>query len=217
MTSSSESGIYLLGFGGHARSVADVALAAGIKSLIFVDANALPGESFAGFPAVTALPKTLIAGWSVFPAQGDNLSRKATHNKQQAPIAKLISPKATIGVRAEVGEGTIVGHHAHIGPAASVGRGVIVNTGAAVEHECQVGDFSHISVNATVAGRARIGSNVFVGAGATVIDKVSICDDVVIGAGATVVRDITAPGTYVGTPARPIKDEATLLRICPKE
>ncbi|TIV67939.1 MAG: acetyltransferase [Mesorhizobium sp.] len=217
MTSSSETGLYVLGFGGHARSVADVALAAGIKSLTFVDANALPDESFAGFPAITALPERLIAGWSIFPALGDNLSRKAAYNRHLAHIVKLISPSATIGVGAEVGNGTIVGHHAHVGPAASVGRGVIVNTGAAVEHECQVGEFSHISVNATVAGRVRVGSNVFVGAGATVIDKVSICDDVVIGAGATVVRDITAPGTYVGTPARPIKDEATLSRIRPKE
>jgi UDP-N-acetylbacillosamine N-acetyltransferase len=217
VTSSSKHGIYVLGFGGHARSVADVALAAGIESLIFVDANALPNESFAGFPAVTALPGRLIAGWSVFPALGDNLSRKAAYSRHMARIAKLISPSATIGVGAEVGNGTIVGHHAHIGPAASVGRGVIVNTGAAVEHECQVGDFSHISVNATVAGRARIGSNVFVGAGSTITDKVSICDDVVIGAGATVVRDITAPGTYVGTPARPIKNEAPLSYIWPKE
>ncbi|RWL96671.1 NeuD/PglB/VioB family sugar acetyltransferase [Mesorhizobium sp.] len=217
MTSSSEAGIYVLGFGGHARSVADIALAAGIKNLIFVDGNVQPGEGFAGFPAITTLPMRLIPGWSVFPALGDNLSRKAAYNQQIASIATLISPSATVGVRAQVGEGALVGHHAHVGPAALIGRGVIVNTGAVVEHDCQVGDFSHISVNSTVAGRVRIGSNVFVGAGATVIDKVSICNDVMIGAGATVVGDIISPGTYVGTPARPLKSEASLSRSRPKD
>ncbi|ESX81588.1 NeuD/PglB/VioB family sugar acetyltransferase [Mesorhizobium sp. LSHC412B00] len=196
-----ETGIYVLGFGGHARSVADVALAAGVKNLIFVDVQARPDETFAGFPAITALPVRLAPGWSIFPAMGDNLGRKAIYNQQSAPIAKLISPNATIGVLAELGAGTLVGHHAHVGPAAVVGRGVIINTGAIVEHECRVGDFCHISVNATVAGRTHLGSNVFVGAGATIIDKIEICDDVMIGAGATVVDHIVASGVYVGTPA----------------
>jgi len=195
-------GIYFLGFGGHARSVADVALAVGVNDMIFVDARARPGETFAGFATLTSLPVPLAAGWTLFPAMGENLARKAAFGHHDHMPPKLISPTATIGILAEVGPGTLVGHHAHIGPAAVIGRGVIINTGAVVEHECQVGDFSHISVNATVAGRTRIGSNVFVGAGATVIDKISICDDVIVGAGATVVDHILTPGTYVGTPAR---------------
>ncbi|TGQ50727.1 acetyltransferase [Mesorhizobium sp. M1C.F.Ca.ET.193.01.1.1] len=209
MTSPPEAGIYILGFGGHARSVADVALAAGVKDLIFVDANARRDERFAGFPTVTILPMILPPGWKVFPAIGDNLGRKAACSDQSALLVKLISPTATIGTQAQVGPGTLVAHHAHVGPAATVGRGVIINTGAIVEHECKIADFSHISVNATVAGRAHIGSNVFIGAGATVIDKVSICDDVIVGAGATVVDHIVAPGTYVGTPAHPLKNPAS--------
>lgn len=208
MIPSQEAGIYFLGFGGHARSVADIALAAGVKDMIFVDAQARQGETFAGFPTLNLLPAPLAVGWSVFPAMGDNLGRRAAFELQDISV-KLISPTATIGILAQVGVGTMVGHHAHLGPAAVVGCGVIINTGAIVEHECQVGDFSHISVNATVAGRARIGSNVFLGAGATVIDKVSICDNVVVGAGATVVDHILAPGTYVGTPARPVRNRSS--------
>ncbi|RJT40119.1 acetyltransferase [Mesorhizobium waimense] len=202
-------GIYVLGFGGHARSVADIALSGGVKNLIFVDANAQPNEAFAGFRVVTVLPAKLAPGWRIFPAIGDNLGRRAVWEERRLPVATLISPTATIGALAEMGEGTLVCHHAHVGPGALVGRGVIINTGAIVEHECKVGDFSHVSVNATIAGRGRIGSNVFVGAGATVIDKLSICDDVIIGAGATVVDHITSPGTYVGTPARPMKNRCS--------
>jgi UDP-N-acetylbacillosamine N-acetyltransferase len=197
--------IYVLGFGGHARSVADVALAIGVKELLFIDANARPNEEFAGFPVVRTLPPNLDSSWSLFPAMGDNLSRKAVWDDPLLPIATLVSLTATIGTLAEIGEGTLVAHHAHVGPAARVGRGVIINTGAIVEHECEVKEFSHVSVNSVVAGRCCIGSNVFIGAGATVIDGIRVCDDVVIGAGATVVDHIIASGTYVGTPARFIK------------
>lgn len=205
MKQPAHSSICVLGFGGHSRSVADVALSIGVKELLFVDSNARPNESFAGFPVVSDLPSDLGNGWFLFPAMGDNLGRKAIWSNPISPIATLISLKSTIGTLAEIGEGTLVAHHAHVGPGACVGRGVIVNTGAIVEHECEVKDFSHISVNAAVAGRARIGSNVFVGAGATVIDGVTICDDVIIGAGATVIENIDVAGTYVGTPARAIR------------
>jgi UDP-N-acetylbacillosamine N-acetyltransferase len=43
---SPDTGLLILGFGGHARSVADVAIASGITQLCFIDANAKPNESF---------------------------------------------------------------------------------------------------------------------------------------------------------------------------
>jgi acetyltransferase-like isoleucine patch superfamily enzyme len=46
-----------------------------------------------------------------------------------------------------------------------------------------------------------IGNRVAIGSNATIM-PVRIADDVVIGAGAVVTRDITAPGTYAGNPAR---------------
>jgi len=49
----------------------------------------------------------------------------------------------------------------------------------------------------------RIGDRVYIGSNATIL-PVTICSDVVIGAGAVVTRDILAPGTYAGNPARPI-------------
>jgi UDP-N-acetylbacillosamine N-acetyltransferase len=195
-------GLYVLGFGGHARSVADVAVASGITQLVFVDANAKPGESFADCPAIVALPAKPEAGWQLFPASGDNTQRQEQVAHAGLPVATLIAPTAYLGLRAEILSGAFIAHHAHIGPAARIGRGTIVNTGAQVDHESVIGDFSHVSVNATIAGRCRIGGFVMVGAGATVIDRIRICDNVTIGAGATVVRDIVEPGTYVGTPAR---------------
>lgn len=197
-------GLYVLGFGGHARSVADIALSMGIRQLAFVDDNARAGEAFAGHPVVRHLPVSPAAGWLVFPALGDNARRRALCDEQTLTLATLVAPDASIGIESVIRAGVLVARHAHVGPAARIGQGAIINTGAVIDHETQIGDFTHISINATVAGRCRIGANVTIGAGATVIDGISIADGVTIGAGATVVADIVQPGTYVGTPARPI-------------
>ncbi|WP_404926884.1 acetyltransferase [Mesorhizobium sp. ORM16] len=195
-------GLLILGFGGHARSVGDIALSTGFDNLTFVDEEARDGEEFADFPAVRVLPSSAAGQWLIFPGSGDNARRRAQCESALLPLATLVAPTASVGRQCEIGQGSLVAHQAHMGPLTKVGRGVIINSGAVVDHECVIGDFSHISVNATVAGRCRIGTQVLVGAGATVIDRLSICDNVIIGAGATVVRDIEVPGVYTGTPAR---------------
>jgi acetyltransferase-like isoleucine patch superfamily enzyme len=52
--------------------------------------------------------------------------------------------------------------------------------------------------------KTKIGDNVSIGSNATIL-PVTICGNVVIGAGAVVTKDIEAPGSYVGNPARLIK------------
>ncbi|TPN40293.1 acetyltransferase [Mesorhizobium sp. B1-1-9] len=195
--------LFILGFGGHARSVGDIALSSGFDDLLFIDDQAQEGEEFAGFPAVTVLPNNAAdAGWLMFPGSGDNARRRVQCDSALLPLATLVAPTASVGTQCDIGHGSLIAHQAHLGPLTKVGRGAIINSGAIVDHESIIGDFSHISVNATVAGRCRIGAEVTVGAGATVIDGISICDNVIVGAGATVVRDIEAPGVYIGTPAR---------------
>ncbi|MGY3620437.1 NeuD/PglB/VioB family sugar acetyltransferase [Bradyrhizobium sp. USDA 10063] len=202
-----DSGLLILGFGGHARSVAAVAVANGVRSLLFVDENARDDESFLGFPVRRELPESIPPGWSCIPGVGDNVRRKQQVEFAQSAswdLANVISSHATVDVNASISPGCFVGHHAHIGPSARVGLGCIINTGAIVEHESAVGDFSHISVNSVVAGRSRVGRFVFLGTGATVIDGVRVGDNITIGAGAAVVESLDTPGTYVGCPARPL-------------
>lgn len=200
-------GLLILGFGGHARSVADVALAGGIEHLRFVDANARPGETLAGFPVAPRLDCPLPEGWLIFPAAGDNGLRADQVSAVADPklLHTLISPRAYIGLLAAVGRGTLVGHQAHLGPMSVIGAGCIINTGAIVDHESTVGDYCHISVNSTIAGRCRIGKRSFIGAGAIVIDGMDIGDDITVGAGSVVVRSLQDPGTYVGNPARRLR------------
>ncbi|MES2536069.1 MAG: NeuD/PglB/VioB family sugar acetyltransferase [Pseudomonadota bacterium] len=198
-------GLLILGCGGHARSVADVALAAGVESLLFIDDNADPGEEFLGFAVQRDFSQPLPDDWMCLPAAGDNYRRQAQVIKArqaQWPLATLISPTATIGRGAVLDAGSFVGHHAHVGPMARVGTAGIINTAAVVEHDCVLGDYVHVSINAAAAGRSRLGDYVLLGAGATVIDSVVLADHITIGAGGVVINSIRLRGTYVGVPAR---------------
>lgn len=201
-------GLLIFGFGGHARSVADVAVAAGVTALRFVDSAVRDGEVFLGFPAVSAWEESVPAGWQVFPACGDNRQRQrqcARFMEAGWPLATLIAPSATAGIGCVIGPGCFIGHHAHIGPAARIGQGCIINTGAIVDHESSVGDFSHVSVNATIAGRSHVGRFAMIGAGATVVDYMEIGDEVTVGAGGLVRHAIVEPGVYVGVPVRKLR------------
>lgn len=199
--------LLILGFGGHARSVADVALACGYDELLFVDDQARDGENFLGYPVVARMNAYIGRHWVVFPAAGDSRKRELQcvwARELGFPLATLVSPKASIGAGATISTACFVGHHAHIGPMARIGRACIINTGAVVEHECRIGDFCHVSVNASIAGRSSLGDHSMLGAGATIIDQVSVCDHVMVGAGAVVCQPIETPGTYVGVPAKRI-------------
>jgi UDP-N-acetylbacillosamine N-acetyltransferase len=196
--------LVILGFGGHARSVADIALSMGFRELLFVDSNAAPGEDFVGHRVTKSIDIDLADGWAVFPAAGRNDLRQIQcdqiHALGMSPVV-LVSPLASIGAGAHISEGSVVGHHAHVGPMARIGIACIINTGAVVEHECLIGAYSHVSVNGTVAGRSSLGSHSMLGAGGVIIDGVSVCDRVIVGAGAVVHRSIEEAGTYAGVPA----------------
>jgi len=199
--------LVILGFGGHARSVANVALSLGFQKLLFVDENARDHETFLDFKVLKQMPDDVPNDWLFMPAAGDNYKRQLQLEyilTSERELATLVSQSAIIGVGAKLSPGCFVAHFSHVGPVASIGVGCIVNTGAVVEHECVLGDYSHASVNSTVAGRSNLGSRVFLGAGATVIDGISVAADVVVGAGAVVVDSIKSAGTYVGIPARVI-------------
>ncbi|WP_430734899.1 NeuD/PglB/VioB family sugar acetyltransferase [Halodesulfovibrio aestuarii] len=198
--------LVILGFGGHARSVADVALDLGVQHLVFVDENARKGETFHNFQVVRSLSGDWESGAFML-AIGDNVKRRLAFDvlvSGNKSIYTLASKNAYVGIGAEICSGTFVAHGAYIGPEVKVGHGCILNTACVIEHECSVGNFCHISVNATLAGRCRIGNNVMIGAGATIIDGVRIASNVVVGAGAVVVNDIDDPGTYVGVPTHKI-------------
>lgn len=194
----------LYGCGGHARSVADLAIELGYESLLFIDDAARPGETIFSHPV--SRNRTPERNADAIAAVGDNVKRQQLFELIAAQRrVSLRAGDAYVSSTAALEQGCFVGHRAYVGPFARIGPNCILNTACIVEHEAVIGAHSHVAINATIAGRCSIGEFCLIGASATVLDGVSICHNAIIGGGAVVVASIDTPGVYVGVPARKIK------------
>lgn len=117
----------------------------------------------------------------------------------------ITSPRASVNEDVVLGEGTVVFDGVVINSGARIGRACIINSNGTVEHDSRLGDNVHLAPGATVSGGVTIGDNCMIGVGACILHSVSVSSGALIGAGSTVVKDIEYPGTYVGSPARMIR------------
>lgn len=196
-----DTGLVVLGAGGHAGVVIATATACGltISGLFDDDPDRV---SVLDHPVVTPIPDVVAA--SAIVAIGDIGSRRAVAGRVDAPWTRLTHPTAWVDPSAAAGAGTVVFAHAVVQAGVVLGEHVIVNTAATVDHDCVVGDFSHVGPGAHLGGDVRVGSGTLIGIGAVVIPGVTIGDDAIIGAGAVVTGDVPTGATVVGVPARPV-------------
>lgn len=95
----------------------------------------------------------------------------------------IIDPTAIISESAAIDEGVFVGKRAVINAEAKVGKMSIINTGAIIEHECKVGDFAHVAVGAVLCGQVSVGCSTIIGANATVLQCRNVPERCVVPAG----------------------------------
>jgi sugar O-acyltransferase (sialic acid O-acetyltransferase NeuD family) len=208
------SGLLLLGSGGHARVVAETALAIGrFSSIAYLDDRCsglaqLPDQL--GWPVIG--PFTAAFDPQIrqkFPAALVAIGNAAVRVQWLPRLASagyhipvLVHPTAWVSPSAKFGIGSVVLAQASIQAQVIVGRGSILNTGCTVDHDTQLGDGTHICPGARLAGEVQVGDRSWIGIGASVIQQICIGADVTVGAGAAVVRDLPDGVTAVGVPAR---------------
>ena len=198
--------LIIIGASGHGKVVADIAGLNGYNDIVFLDNNAEIREC-AGYPVLG--PDTIISklDGDVFIAVGNAEARmKLTERNAERRFPALIHPSAVIAKGVEIGTGSVVMAGAVINPGAEIGNGCIINTSSSIDHDCVIGDYCHVSVGAHLSGTVTVGKSSWVGAGVTVVNNVSICGGCMIGAGAVVIKDIDKPGTYIGVPAKLVKE-----------
>lgn len=200
--------LIIIGCGGHAKVVADIAVKSGYQIEGFLDDY--PSEdTFIGFPVLGKVKDAAIYNsYNFFIAIGNTKVRREIYCsliQQNLKLVSLIHPAAVIASDAKIGVGSVVMAGVVVNSEAEIGQGCILNTCSSVDHDCLIEDFAHISVGAHVAGTVKIGKNTWIGAGATVSNNINIVENCMVGAGAVVVKNLTDPGTYVGVPAKKIK------------
>ncbi len=201
-----EQGMVLIGFGGHAKSMADSVEAMGAYHIVGYTApcpNLKAPYPYLGTD--DALEESHTFG-TVFAAIGvgymgrghvrDDLVHRARAIGYSFPV--IADPAAVVSCKSTVGEGSFLGKGSVLNVGVSVGEMCIVNTGAILEHDVRVGNFTHVAGGAVVCGDVTIADHVLIGANATVIQGICVGSHAVIGAGSVVLRDVPAGRTVCG-------------------
>lgn len=199
--------LIIVGAGGHGKVIADNALKNGYTDICFVDDHAT-GEcmSFSIIGVCEELPKLNDGKTDFVIGIGNNAIRKKIAQVYDVNWVTLVHPSAQIADNVYIGRGTVVMAGAVVNACAVIGEHCIINTCAVIEHDNVIEDYVHISPKAALGGTVHVGTGTHVGIGATVINNIEICTDCVIGAGAVVIRNVVNGGTYVGVPARKIRE-----------
>lgn len=202
--------LLLLGAGGHAKAVIEVARACGIEISGLV-AEAPVATRVMGVPVIGAdgdLARLRAEGIdAAFVAIGDNAMRERLARDLRAlgfALPTIVHPSAIISSSATIGDGAVVMPLAFVGAETRIGDVAILNSAAIIEHDGCIAPAAHVAPGAVLAGAVVVGERTLVGVGAVVRPGVRIGADAVIGAGAAVVADVAARARVAGTPARPL-------------
>lgn len=119
--------------------------------------------------------------------------------------ATVVHPSSFISSRASLEPGVVIYPNCSVSLNARIGANVLVNYNCSISHGVEIAPHCNITPGVNLAGNVRVGGRCFLGIGSAVIEKTTLCDGVTLGGNSTVIRDITLPGTYVGSPARLVK------------
>jgi UDP-N-acetylbacillosamine N-acetyltransferase len=195
--------IHLIGAGGHASVVADVAKRLGATEItLWGESEPRPGRfpAIAVWRSIAELPERT----PVILAIGD-LARRAELRRRFPVVADaLVDPSAMVGSGVRIAGGTVVMPGCIINANATIEEDAILNSGCIVEHDCVVGRNAHVAPAVSLGGAARVGADTLVGTGAIVLPCVSIGSGATIGAGAVVHEPVRDGTTVVGVPAREV-------------
>ncbi len=194
--------LIIIGAGGHAEVIVDIAQKNGYKDIAFVDDIKTTCMGFRVIGKIDDINKLDDSKTDFVIGIGNNEIRKKIAEKYNVKYVALIHPSAQIGIGVTIGVGTVIMPLAVINAEATIGFHCIINSGAVVEHDNMLDNYVHISPKAALGGTVRIGELTHVGIGAVVINNIDVCENCKIGAGAVVVRNIEKSGTYAGVPAK---------------
>jgi sugar O-acyltransferase (sialic acid O-acetyltransferase NeuD family) len=196
--------LVVVGAGGHAKVVADVAALAGHEVLAFVDESGrTSGTRLHDIPVLASVDERPEAGVAL--GIGDNRARWDRYTDlrsrgRDAPT--LVHPSAVVDRTVQLGQGTVVMAGVCINADAVVGDAAVLNTGCSVDHDCRLGDAVHLAPGVRLAGAVDVGDGALLGVASAVVPGRSVGEWSVCGAGSVLVQDVPAGRTVKGVPAR---------------
>jgi len=206
--------LIIIGAGGHAVSVANVAISAGYEIAHFVDKNK-KGSDLLGIKVIADISELLkVSQFAYSIGIGDNFIRQRIYNEILAQHKNIIFPSlihqsAVISNFSKIDHGTVVMPNATIGPNSIVGKFCILNTQSSIDHDSVMSDFSSLAPNAITGGTVKIGYRSAISIGAVVKHGLNISNDSILGANSYLNEDLENNCVAYGTPAKKIRSRVS--------
>ena len=205
--------IVIFGAGGHAVSVANVAISAGYKIAYFIDVNK-KADYLLGIKIIRDISELgNKEDYEYCIAIGDNALRERIYNElinehNDIKFPSLIHQSAVISSFSSIGDGTLVMPNAIVGPNSNVGKFCIINSQSSIDHDCNMLDFSSLAPNAATGGAVKVGYRSAISIGAVVKQGLQIGDDCVLGANSYLNKNLSNNKIAYGNPAKEVRDRA---------
>jgi sugar O-acyltransferase (sialic acid O-acetyltransferase NeuD family) len=201
--------LIIIGSGGHATSVANVALSCGYKNIQFFDktekSNLLGFRIFDNFSQLSTM-----SDYDFIIAVGDNTKREAIYKGLikkfiNLSFVSLIHESATICSHSIIGLGTVVMPGVVVGPNTKIGNFCILNTNSTIDHDCIMMNFSSIAPGVVTGGKVEIGLRSGIMIGAVVKHGIKIDSDSILGANSFLNKNLSKNTVMYGNPAKFIR------------
>lgn len=210
--------VIVIGSGGHAKVIIDIILQRNkilddnLNIIGILDDKYNEDEKIEIFetPVIGKIDKMLELDEDVYYviAIGNNsVRRKIAEKYSDKKFITLIHPKAIIGEKVNIEDGTVVMAGSIINSYTKIGKHCILNTGSIIEHDNIIENYVHISPNATLCGGVTVGEETWVGAGATIIQEKKIGKKIIVGAGTVIVKNLQDKIKVIGVPAKIIEEK----------
>lgn len=173
--------IIIIGAGGHAKVVKDLAVLEGYEIVGFLDDCKNGYFCDSRILGKIDCCKDYCNECEFIIAIGDNKKREEISKNYRLNYAKLIHPSAIIAHDCTIGKGTVVMAGAVVNADSNIGCHCIVNTNSTIEHDCRLEDFVQVSYGAVLSGGVCVKRGLNIGARAVVDRGLLIDKDVEVG------------------------------------
>ena len=202
--------LLVLGAGGHAKAVADLAVACGRTIAGFLGARGMASsagvigsdEDLPRLFAERRFDEAIVGVGNTALARRRELFARLRELGISTPT--LVHPSAVVSPSATIGLGSVLFPQVVLGADVSVGDNAVIYTKSVAEHGCRIGDHAFLAPGVILCGDVGVEPGAFVGAGAIVVPGVVIGKDAMVAAGARIARNVPAGGRVSGAAGVPV-------------